>query len=251
MLKPTGKQPPAGAEASTMSRPLETDWEQEVFRLWLCPLLFSLICLLTPGMAAATVIYTYSGHIGRIEYNGTASSTSSPFTQGEAVSAEITVPGLTSGHFSVVGSQLFVNGIPVFGSGLGSGYVQFGSAAERILFAPGNVQSAIAGNFPEAATDPLIESAQFCCDFRPPWFNGQENGQAVFNGHDFWALYLPTGLSNINVTAFGTGVWSARVIPEPASAGMFVLALMGLLGIAGGLHRRTRRHGASGSISAS
>ena len=161
------------------------------------------------------------------------------------------MPGLTSGHFAVTASLLFIDDVPVFGAGLGSGFIQFGSSDEKILFSPGNVQSAIAGNFPETSTDPLIENAQFCCDFRPPWFNNQENGQAVFNGSDFWALYLPTGLSNINVTAFGTGVWSARVIPEPASVGMFVLALLGLFKIASGQRHHGRRRGSSGPVSAS
>lgn len=214
---------------------------QRMLRYFLDHLLLSIGCLLVPDIAAANVIYTYVGQIERIEYNNTSSNTPSPFTQGESVSAEITIPALTSGHFVIVSSLLFIEGVPVPGVGLGSGYVQFGSPDERIRFSPGDVTVAIVGNFPETPTNPLIEHADLCCIFQPPWFGGGENGQTIFNENEFRSAYLPTGQTNTNVTAFGTGIWSARVIAEPASVSMFALALITLLTVVGGWWHRGRQ----------
>lgn len=208
---------------------------------WVFRLVFTLVCLMVPGIAKSAVLYTYSGWINRIEYNDTAPDTLSPFTVGEVVFAELVLPVQGAGRFIVGASALFIDGVPQFGSGLGAGRIQFGSPDERIVYTPGDVTLAVVANFPKTASTPLIDHVDFCCVLQPPWFQGGENGQAVFSGDDFWAMYLPTGQTNINVTAYGTGAWSARIIPEPAAAGMFGLAVIGLLMIASSPRHRSHR----------
>jgi hypothetical protein len=182
--------------------------------------------------AKADVLLTYAGTVNRIEYNGVNPSDPNPFAVGQAVSAEVLIPGFTSGSFVVSGPGpllLFVNGVPQPVTGF-SGFVQFGGTVGQntIIMEPLNVGRAIAGLFPDPS-GAIVTAADFCCRFGPPFAANSENGQAIFGGNgDFLAFYLPTGQSAVNFTAFGSGFWSAQLVPEPATLLLLGAAVAGL-----------------------
>lgn len=181
--------------------------------------------------AAAGVLYSYKGLIDRLEYNDVSPGSFSPFYIGQNVTAYLYVPRLINGRF-YIGSFLYVDN----GDGSVSspdwaplGVINF-EGTDILGLGVGGPTDVAAGYFP-ARSDILIEYVDFCCAFSSTP-HGMEDGQASFIGGDFRAIYLPTGQTHINVTAYGTGRWTARFIPEPASVALFGIALIGLAALA-------------------
>ena len=168
--------------------------------------------------ALADVVYTFDGTVTSLQYNNiTPGSIPIPFSMGESVVAELTIPHFSHGIFSVTSTgQFYVNG-NYEGQATDFGSVSFGQ--NSIAF-NGGVGSTVQGFYAGGVGG--IGEADFCCNFGAPFSAAVENGQALFNA-DF-ALYLPTGNTSVNVTANFSGRWSVQgePVPEPAS-----LALVG------------------------
>lgn len=181
--------------------------------------------------AAAGVLYTYVGTITHIEYNNVDPAQDWPYALGAPVVAQIYIPSLRSGFFSVTPGVLYVdNGTGPIGytspPEFFFGYITFGLPGNTTIpfaFTDGGDSS---GQFGQSSM-PLIERASFCCVF-PESNPAFENGDALITGNDFFSHYFPTGQGEINITAYGTGRWTARFIPEPASVAVFSIALIGL-----------------------
>lgn len=194
--------------------------------LWLS-LLVPLWLAASIDRAAAGVLYTYVGTITHIEYNDVDPGQDWPFTLGAPVVAQLYIPYLKTGSFYIIPGFLYVDN----GDGL-VGYESPSDLFGHILFGPpGNASIPLGEGFASGqfgqSLMPLIEHASFCCNFREidPKF---ENGDAFIVGNDFISHYLTTGYSTINITAYGTGRWTARFISEPASLAVFSIALLGL-----------------------
>ena len=179
-----------------------------------------MISLVMPSVVArADLLFSFTGDVQSLTYNGVTTGTPEPFFVGEPVSAQLRViePQPATSQFT--------------------GFVQFGSVSgENTIIGVQAPGTRVVGT--------ALRFADFCCNFNGLTFNGLpfenhagENGQALFGlGGDpdtFVALYLPTGQTHTNVTATGTGTWSMAAIPEPDS-----IALLGAAIVALGLARR-------------
>jgi len=182
--------------------------------------LIAILCGIAGTTAAkADLIFNFSGEMQTIIYNNVSIGTPEPFTQGEPVTAQL---------------RLIGDNLPTTPNSVFTGFVQFGTVSgENTIF---GVQTA------SITLSSTLTSVDYCCRFSGLTYNGSpfqsqtlgENGQALF-GLDtdigsFTALYLPTGTTNVNVTAHGSGIWTAAPVPEPASIGLlgFAVAALGI-----------------------